>query len=371
VLPRAVRSRAEELGWGRVETVNGKVAVYRNPNDPLRQLLVPLDPTFDDYGERIAEAVDTLARFENRSNQDVLRQLLLPQADLLLLKPASTRTEGTLLRVVQAANLLVGIQQALAATAASVLHPRPSHSGRLPAQAEQFAGACLLVQAERSGQELQIACPMSAVVREEDLAGREPPFARVVTRGLIETLDSLARAAEQQRVKDLLQTGHAPLLSANLCEALAFLQPADSDAAQSVSVSWCSGVSLPVDQNIPSTVLLRPESFTAAKLLAPLLWQSCGLQPAWHVGFVEGLEGRPGADGRPAGEIQVVITQGDEIVHARLELSADDYTLAITAHANNSPVYFRGVLHRAPGMHRVEQVGPFLLVQRPSLAQAS
>jgi hypothetical protein len=43
VTPRAIRVYAEGLGWQRVEGVNGKIAVYKNPDSPLRQLIVPLD----------------------------------------------------------------------------------------------------------------------------------------------------------------------------------------------------------------------------------------------------------------------------------------------------------------------------------------
>src|SRR5208337_3636334 len=43
VTPLAVRVYAEGLGWQRVEGVNGKIAVYKNPDSPLRQLIVPLD----------------------------------------------------------------------------------------------------------------------------------------------------------------------------------------------------------------------------------------------------------------------------------------------------------------------------------------
>src|SRR3954452_9239289 len=57
VTPRAVRAYAEGLGWQRVEGVNGKIAVYRNPESPLRQLIVPLDEGLDDYAERTAEAI--------------------------------------------------------------------------------------------------------------------------------------------------------------------------------------------------------------------------------------------------------------------------------------------------------------------------
>ena len=66
VTPRAVRVYAEGMGWQRVEGVNGKIAVYKNPHAPLRQLIVPLDEQYDDYDLRTAEAIQRLADFEKR-----------------------------------------------------------------------------------------------------------------------------------------------------------------------------------------------------------------------------------------------------------------------------------------------------------------
>jgi hypothetical protein len=116
---------------------------------------------------------------------------------------------------------------------------------------------------------------------------------------------------------------------------------------------------------------LDAATFALVEPLEPRLRSNAQPGPAWHVGFVLELHGRPGPDDRPAGEVQVAITRADEVLPARMALGADEYALAATAHLSNTPVYFRGVLHRAAGLHRVEQVGPFLLVQRPSLAHAS
>ena len=93
VTPRAIRVYAEGLGWQRVEGVNGKIAVYKNPDSPLRQLIVPLDEQFDDYGVRTAEAIQRLAEFEKRPAKEILNHLLLPPADLLFFREVSSDAE--------------------------------------------------------------------------------------------------------------------------------------------------------------------------------------------------------------------------------------------------------------------------------------
>jgi hypothetical protein len=94
-------------------------------------------------------------------------------------------------------------------------------------------------------------------------------------------------------------------------------------------------------------------------------------EPSWHVGFVEGLFGQPGEDGKPAGEVQVALLREDDLLHARLVLAAADYALANAAHMGNHPIYFRGILARVQGQHRLDRVSQVQIVPRQPLAQAS
>src|SRR5262249_58260365 len=83
VPPRALRLYAEALGWKRVPKINGGIAVYHRPDSDAHQVIVPLDEEFDDYGDRVVEAVRRLADFEKRPAGEVLSHLLLPPADVL------------------------------------------------------------------------------------------------------------------------------------------------------------------------------------------------------------------------------------------------------------------------------------------------
>ncbi|HVA48266.1 MAG TPA: hypothetical protein VNH11_18010 [Pirellulales bacterium] len=79
VSPRAVRGYAERLGWQHVVDIEGRITVYQNPRDSLRQLIVPVHERLDDYAERTVEAIHKLAEFENRPAHEVLEDLLHPR----------------------------------------------------------------------------------------------------------------------------------------------------------------------------------------------------------------------------------------------------------------------------------------------------
>ena len=127
VTPRALKGYAEGLGWKRVEGVNGSIAVYQNPKSPLRQMIVPLDEQFDDYGERTAEAIRKLAEYEKRPASEILNHLLLPPADLLRFREISSAAEAGDLPLDHAARLIDGTRRMLLSVAHSVVAPQPYH----------------------------------------------------------------------------------------------------------------------------------------------------------------------------------------------------------------------------------------------------
>ena len=71
VTPRDLRSYAGSKGWERVEGVRG-ISVFRRTTGDLDQIIVPDDPTVDDYVERVIDAIRKIASFEQRSATAVL-----------------------------------------------------------------------------------------------------------------------------------------------------------------------------------------------------------------------------------------------------------------------------------------------------------
>ena len=74
VEPEQLRSYVEETGWVSVRSNNDAVAIYCRPNDELEQLIIPLRWDYDDYPERLAEAICRLAAFEKLEFQEMLQR---------------------------------------------------------------------------------------------------------------------------------------------------------------------------------------------------------------------------------------------------------------------------------------------------------
>lgn len=360
VPPRALRGYAEGMGWQRVEGVNGKIAVYRNPDTPLRQIIVPLDEHFDDYGERTAEAIERLAEFERCPARQVLNHLLLPPSDVILLREVSLDAENGNLPLDHGIRLVDGTRKALLSVAHSVLVPQPYHPRMSRGEAEQFVSRCRLGPAEAGSFVITVACPLDLQAGLFGLDGK--PFTRRVTSLFLQTLEELSQAAEDPGA-DLADPVQHPGISANFCESLLMIRPSGERANVSVCVTWSKAL-LPKAREFRRDIQLRQEVFDLAEGLAPRLRSLPTPRIDRFIGFVDELRGQPTPhDPRPSGEVRFTLFDQDEEIHAKANLTASEYAEAGAAHLGSYPVTFKGILYRLPRLNRIDQVTDFKLVR--------
>jgi hypothetical protein len=361
VTPRAMKNYAQALGWHPVSGVNGAIAIFHAPNSDLQQLVVPLEESFDDYGESVATVIRRLADFEHRPPMEVLNHLLLPPADLLRFRESSPDTETGTLNLDQAVSVLEGARRMLLVVAHSVLRPQPYHPRLSRGEAEQFARNCRLGQTEHGSFTFTVACPLDFV---QGTLFEQDPFARRVTHGLFAQLTAIAEAADTNQVDKLADLRAYPYMSANLCEAILMLRPKGERSRLSVSVAWSKALPKPMTSPPDASIDLRQECFEAVEYLAPKLRTAPQPKEEPFVGFVDVLRGQPNAEGKMAGEVVFsIVLDGGELIRARADLSPDDYQMAGDAHLHNEPVYFRGFLVRAPRSNRVDDVKGFKRLQ--------
>jgi len=360
ITPRALRTYAEGLGWQKVDGVNGAISAYRNPREKDRQLIVPLDERLDDYADRAADAVGRLAEFEGRSVREVLNHLLLPPADVLSFRVISPETEAGDIPLEQGEAVIDGARTGLLAVAHSVDSPRAYHPRLGREEAKQFLSRCRMTTG-RGSFVLSVACLLD---QSPALPGLEPePFTRRVTTLFVDTLASLATASRNANTALLIDLVRTPGVSANLCEALLHLRPTGNRSHVSVSAVW-SRARLPKERKTVEEIRLDQEVFELAEALAPRLRSQPKPNVGSFIGYVEELRGAAVADdSRPSGEIRLILQLKDEEIHARAELTADDYAIAGQAHLNSHPVGMRGELQRMPRLNRLDKVSQFQLIE--------
>ena len=92
-----VRAYLEQRGWVRGSDYRGTLAIFTKGANELQQLLVPINPEFDDFAERMEDVISRVAENEGRTERSVLHDLYSGQVDTLRYRvqsPAAAR--GTL-----------------------------------------------------------------------------------------------------------------------------------------------------------------------------------------------------------------------------------------------------------------------------------
>ena len=148
-------------------------------------------------------------------------------------------------------------------------------------------------------------------------------------------MKSVARivsAVAADQVASLLEpASDQPPLSANLCEALAMMQPDGARSRLAVEATWARTLPPPPGADLPSVVHLRRDDFRIVEKLAIALRPAREPKPSHSVALVDALSGNPDANGRVNGEVQLLVFDPEEgsSFKARVNLNADDYHIAL------------------------------------------
>lgn len=370
---RTLQPYLEAQGWKRGRDYQDSLATFNKEASPVRQLLVPLRPDFNDFLQLMKQLFAELARSEDRSEWSVLHDIYSSNTDVVRFRTQSLVASRGTLPLYQGVALLEGARRSLLASACTVLAPGQSYHPKMNLPlAEEFVDACELAQTEEGSFAIVLQCPLEAV--DGVPVPEQIPFARKATDTLLTSVTELVRAIEKDRTEALVNAtreGSGPGLTANLCEALTRMRPNDKDGGLTLSVSWAtmlprSGTSSVVQ--IPDNVFPR-----ISEVGRRLRGSPDELQNASFPARIEVLSGNEiDAEGRRFGEVRMSLVLGEEdaLVRARAILNADQYALANLAHMSNQFVMITGVLNRTTRPAVLSLVTDFTLIGEPSRPQS-
>lgn len=362
--PAAIRSYARARGWRASDAEFDDIAILGAPDGGLVQLIVPRRTTLSDRLDLMRRAVERLADYENRAATDVLDDLFGQHADVLALRVSSSRTEDGFLPLSDAANILAGARRALQAAAHSVLAPELVHHPRLGrSEVDEFIRRCDMGQTRVGSFVLSIRCDSAPVLSGLD---EEPPLSRRAVEVLHRSVARLVGAAEAERIDALDQPLSGPQITDNLCDAILRMQPEDSSAALTWSVSW--NLRYEVGMDLQRPIEMRQYHFERIEAIYQELRRREEGDEQRYDARVDELKGETGEDGRRSGLVVLTLYLEDETIKAGVMLSADDYDKAIEAHRTSSLVTIRGRLRRSRRAARVDRHRQFELIREPSSA---
>lgn len=352
-----VKSYLLGKGWERRPSKIADVGIFRNPAVPGSEILLPLSLDFADVHEALARAVESLARVEGRAAHDVLRDLLAPRSDVLRFGVEGAATADGAIGLDEGIALLAGSKKALLAAACSVRRPQRYHPRMSLREAESFVRACRLGQTERGSFVATIECGLDGddAAPDDRTAGdvADAPFGRRATVLLVRSFARLVDAILADDLSAVVSPPQgAPVVSANLCEAVLEMIPSQDGGALRLTPSWSPFA--PPPAGVPARVRIESQYRRPLEEVARSLRPATSAPPELFVGKVDALLGEPADDGAMQGEIVLAAQVEDAVLKVRVRLAPAEYLLAGRAHLESRFVRVRGVLHRGPRVHRLE-----------------
>ncbi|MBO9539480.1 hypothetical protein J7643_02685 [bacterium] len=328
-------------GWQKIDRVKGQIALFRNNSlKGLFEVAVPLDPTYSDYFLRMADAIESLAEFEEKSPRELLATIAKAhndQSDVLTsrLRTSAERFGGLPdLRV--ASSILAQLAKAI-----DVASEFERDTSEKPSEIAPFR----LAHSRVGSYCIDVISPVNSQTDEQAIINRKA-IERIM-RGL-----SYAERATNNQNPSALINNTADGFDANLCKIFAEFCEELTDFDVDFSVNLSNKIESSLEVASPR---LCEES-------AQYLWAAADAikKDFEEFGTVTGgvLECHdrsriPGArEGSGRRRVRVSFSDPDLGTRSRIitaYVSEDDYQKAMFAHGNRRMVRVSGTINKTTG----------------------
>jgi len=234
-----------------------------------------------------------------------------------------------------------------------VEHPGQSFGRPYNNDVEEFISSCRLAQTEIGSYIIKIECPTEHTV-QTTLAEKPQKiehFGRKTTKRFIQSLSALKKAIENKNYDDILNPKDEPIISSNLCKALADLEPVDENFNLHISVNWAKGspITEPEESEIHFKKYHLEEIYNIGEKLEP---EKKDLVQEF-IGRVSVLKGEL-QNKKVFGEVILTLITEEGAIKARVNLDRPDYVQASVSHTNNQNIVIKGRLVReSPRVNRL------------------
>ena len=365
--PTSLRGYVESLGWTRIKAdIPDYIAVYRNEQFPDEEIVVPQKPNFVDFRIRITEALTLLSSLEQRPIDKIVKEVLTYRADVIRFSVDTPDVRDGSIPLMKGIDLVEASRRAILSSACQVIQPQRFHPRLSRSEAEDFLEECRLGQTEKGSFVISVVCPIEALNAEPMQTKmkfiQDHNFTRSVTSSLMLASDKLVKAIDQDQTDALLsESDENSLVNANLCEAIAKMEPSMAGASLRISVQWAK--TFPPLAHIPSEVSIRKDLFPVIEDLAVRLKPAPIPKTDTFVARIDMLNGKPDNSGIMSGEVVLVWLDEDNVpIRAKVDLSVDDYASACDAHKTYRHIRLRGTLLQRSRQNRILDYSDFQLI---------
>jgi hypothetical protein len=345
IRPLDLAAYLRSTGWRRHKVVEDRWSVWIKGDD--FEVALPLNRDFHDFTLRMSDALATIEVVEERSQIEILSDLLTSSSDVLRFRLESEFKDGTI-SIDEGVRVVQKVRDLLMAGACAAINPQAVYPTRKPGQAVDYLKKVRMGQTERGSYVITAISRVPPELRLEEgenLFEIQEPFERRVTITIAEASLALKRAAEQTYASSDFKAFQAAVpkgVSANLCDAIRGLS-GNETAAQSVEIgfSWSRG--RPINREIPKRIVFQPDVVSVIEEAGRVFRESSPREDYELRGPVIKLERPEGSD---TGRVTVMGFVDDRPRKIAMVLNSPDYDKAVEAHRNQQSVFCYGELTR-------------------------
>lgn len=345
ISPMALSAYARAEGWLRTESFGDHSDVYFRAQ--AGEIILPGTEALGDYGAVVSDLIATFARFEERDELAVYRDLVGADRDVVRVRSPEADGDGSV-RIEAGVDLVLHARDLLLSAACAAKEPRASYRAGKVKDAADYMDRVRLGQTEHGSFVVTLLAPvppaLDATGTQAELwpSPASEPFDRLVTRRLADGLQA-ARAAAETVMRS--GGGLAPFqdaiprgVSANLCEALSHL--IDRGEGLEVSVTWAKTRLTPEPRRRVLFSRAEGEIFREAARV----FRTLEPRPEETIeGFVIGCDRKTN---ETLGRVAIRTIIDGQPVSVKSELEPGLYSEAVQAHEKKQPIGITGDLKR-------------------------
>jgi hypothetical protein len=356
IKPLEVAAYLRASGWRQVTEASQRWATWLlKQGSEEFEIGLPLDDTLRDFVQRMGDVLATLEAVEERSQLEIIRDLLVGSADVVRLRLADKELADGSVPIDDGAQFVQRTRDLVLAAACATVSPRVYYPSRKPNQAVEYVRKARLGQTEQGSFVVTVISRVapSLVPASGQLFEAEEPFERRVIETLANSLSAVRRAAESA-----VSTGGVSSfveavprgVSANLCDAIVGMF-STGESTRGVEFDFTWSRSRPqTDSAIPHKVILPSDVVPIIGEASRYFKETSPREEFELRGAVVKLER---AEGSPTGRITVLGFVDEQLRRISIELNDPEYHKAVGAHDQERPVVCYGQLMREGKSHRL------------------
>lgn len=335
-----VQAYLQSKEWFLDGKIRSVATIWHRHQDEVAEVVLPFSHV-KDFRQRIRDALSAIASFENRTSSDVLSDVKRLFANVIAIRVVAEDTDGGTIPINDGVLLIAKAKDLLSAAARSLYAKRKQFTRGAPKEAKEYLDTLLLGQTEVGSYVVNVIAPAHAAPVTGELA-TDIPLAQAITASLVAGLGALEKASTTYDEHGDLRVFDEAVLagaSSNMCDALLGFSGERRNRAFEITVTAASG---PLFETKPSKFVFGGKHVGALEKATNYYKGDYVLPQRTLFGHITKLS-------RPKDETSRTITIDAQVSDVerkvQVELSGDEYHMAVIAHDESKMVRVDGDVH--------------------------